>query len=309
MLYYNAKSTVIFSKCYGALQPVVLTVQLKTLEYSDLYVFSPQWERKEAGGGVPHLQLEMKDVVGAILPTLPQSPRSPQNPPALHPPRHKTHPKTAARRRRRRPRARRTSQLQEGKKVWTNEAPLLVCAGVREKTWSSSRSAFGSFHLQSQSDQRLGTAWLNLIFHLCISFKCRQDRQSFHLCAWLLITFTKTTTTPTKKKCIPCISLLVCPVLNSSGAKAAGLWFWFAKLGHTAGSLLCLSRIYQEEKPFSLWGFFVDFHSCFKLTNIRFLFFFCSWSWQSSQTEVRNDIVKDELPWSCCITTYMPRWV
>lgn len=125
------------------MQPAVLTVQLKTLaelEYSDLCVFSPQWERKEAGGGVPHLQLEMKDVVGAILPTLPQSPRSPQNPPALHPPRHKTHPKTAARRRRRprarrrrRPRARRTIQLQEGKKCEQMKSPRSCAPGSERR--------------------------------------------------------------------------------------------------------------------------------------------------------------------------------
>lgn len=81
---------------------------------------------------------------------------------------------------------------------WSPPPPLLVCTGVREKTWSNSWSAFSSFHLQSQSDERLVTGWLNLIFHLCISFKCRRDRQSFHLCAWRLITFTKTTTTTTK---------------------------------------------------------------------------------------------------------------
>lgn len=79
-------------------------------------VCSLRWERKEAGGGVTHLQLEMTGGVGDILPTLPQSPHSPQNPPALQPPPHKTHLKNTPRERRQQPRARRRSRQREGKR-------------------------------------------------------------------------------------------------------------------------------------------------------------------------------------------------
>lgn len=93
-----------------------------------------------------------------------------------------------------------------GKKESVNKwSPSLVWVGVREKTRSNSRSAFGSFHLQTVS---LTSVWarVDLIWFLICAFHLNagESRQSFHLCAWLLITFTKTTK---KKKCIPCIAL------------------------------------------------------------------------------------------------------
>lgn len=100
------------------------------------------------------------------------------------------------------------SRREKGKREQMKPRPRVGVGGQREDVMPQQIQRLQSCRPLVWA--RVDFTWfLICAFHFSASI----NRQSFNLCTWLLITFTKSK----EKKCIPCISLLVCPVLNSSG--------------------------------------------------------------------------------------------